>query len=126
MARAERAGCDAIVVTLDTTMLGWRPRDLDLAFPPFARGQGIAQYTSDDVFRRLVEERLAAPPEEPSPRPTPAALRTLFDIARSHPGPLLANLRSPVPRTAVQTYLDVFSRPSLTGWRSRAPTVSAR
>ncbi|WP_246186876.1 alpha-hydroxy-acid oxidizing protein [Microlunatus speluncae] len=113
VARAERAGCEAIVITLDTTMLGWRPRDLDLAFLPFARGQGIAQYTSDPVFRRLVEERLATPVEDESPRPTPAALRTLFDIARAHPGRLPANLRSPVPRAAVQTYLDVFSRPSL-------------
>ncbi len=113
VARAERSGCEAIVVTLDTTMLGWRPRDLDLAYLPFARGQGIAQYTSDPVFRRLVEERLADPPAEESPRPTPAAIRTLIDISRSHPGRLAANLRSPIPRAAVQTYLDVFSRPSL-------------
>lgn len=53
--RAESVGCDAVVVTLDTTMLGWRPRDLDLGHLPFARGIGIAQYTSDPVFRRLVE-----------------------------------------------------------------------
>ncbi|MCF6746709.1 lactate 2-monooxygenase [Blastococcus sp. KM273128] len=58
--RAEQAGCDALVVTLDTTMLGWRPRDLDLGHLPFALGKGIAQYTSDPVFRRLVEERAAA------------------------------------------------------------------
>ena len=57
--RAEAAGCDALVVTLDTTMLGWRPRDLDLGHLPFALGKGIAQYTSDPVFRRLVEERAA-------------------------------------------------------------------
>ena len=53
-----RSGCDGVVVTLDTTMLGWRPRDLDLGHLPFAAGKGIAQYTSDPVFRRLVEERL--------------------------------------------------------------------
>ncbi|HZE38790.1 MAG TPA: alpha-hydroxy-acid oxidizing protein, partial [Stackebrandtia sp.] len=49
VARAEAAGCGAIVVTLDTHMLGWRPRDLDAGYLPFARGQGIAQYTSDPV-----------------------------------------------------------------------------
>ena len=58
--RAEACGCEAIVVTLDTTMLGWRPADLDNAFLPFAHGQGIAQYTSDPVFRSM----LARPPEE--------------------------------------------------------------
>ena len=49
--RAEQCGCTAIVLTLDTTMLGWRTRDLDLAWLPFMRGMGIAQYTSDPVFR---------------------------------------------------------------------------
>jgi lactate 2-monooxygenase len=51
--RAEACGCEAIVVTLDTTILGWRPRDLEPAFLPFLRGKGLAQYTSDPVFRRL-------------------------------------------------------------------------
>ncbi|GGB31101.1 oxidoreductase [Sphingomonas metalli] len=58
--RAEAAGCDAIVVTLDTTLLGWRPVDLDNGFLPFLKGQGIAQYVSDPVFRAM----LARPPEE--------------------------------------------------------------
>src|SRR5262245_30559497 len=49
--RAESCGCDAIVLTLDTTMLGWRPRDLDLGSLPFLEGKGIAQYTTDPVFR---------------------------------------------------------------------------
>jgi lactate 2-monooxygenase len=38
--RAEACGCEAIVVTLDTTMLGWRTRDLDLGWLPFLRGMG--------------------------------------------------------------------------------------
>ncbi len=58
--RAEAIGCRAIFITLDTLVLGWRPRDLDIGFSPFLRGQGIAQYTSDPVFRGL----LAQPPEE--------------------------------------------------------------
>lgn len=58
--RAEACGCKAIFITLDTTILGWRPRDLDLGFLPFLKAQGIAQYTSDPAFRAM----LPAPPEE--------------------------------------------------------------
>jgi lactate 2-monooxygenase len=58
--RAEAAGYAAIVVTLDTLILGWRPRDLRNAYLPFRQGEGIAQFTSDPVFREL----LSVPPEE--------------------------------------------------------------
>lgn len=58
--RAEACGCKAIFITLDTTVLGWRPRDLDAGYLPFIRGKGIAQYTSDPVFRAT----LAQTPEE--------------------------------------------------------------
>jgi lactate 2-monooxygenase len=58
--RAEACGCQAIFLTLDTTILGWRPRDLDLGFLPFLKGQGIAQYTADPAFRAM----LAQSPEE--------------------------------------------------------------
>jgi lactate 2-monooxygenase len=54
--RAEACGCEAIVVTLDTTMLGWRTRDLELGYLPFLQGRGIAQYTSDPVFRAMLGE----------------------------------------------------------------------
>jgi lactate 2-monooxygenase len=54
VARAERAGFKAIVVTLDTLRLGWRDRDLANAFLPFVRGAGIGQFVSDPVFRSLV------------------------------------------------------------------------
>src|SRR5829696_7601452 len=95
VARAEASGCDALVVTLDTTMLGWHPRDLDLGHLPFAQGKGIAQYTSDPVFRRLVEQRASAPPtgaagasaeRDRQPRPTVAAVRALVGMARAWPG----------------------------------------
>jgi isopentenyl diphosphate isomerase/L-lactate dehydrogenase-like FMN-dependent dehydrogenase len=49
--RAEQAGYRALVVTVDTWQLGWRPRDLDTAYLPFLQGQGIANYTSDPAFR---------------------------------------------------------------------------
>jgi L-lactate dehydrogenase (cytochrome)/lactate 2-monooxygenase len=115
--RAEASGAQAIVVTLDTHMLGWRPRDLDAAFLPFIHGQGIAQYTSDPVFRELVAARVQNPPAVISkPRITPAAIRTLRDMTRNYPG---GTLRSPEPRAAVETFLEVFSRSSLT-WENLA------
>ena len=58
--RAEAAGYQAIVLTVDTWSLSWRPRDLQLAHSPFLHAQGIANYLSDPVFRA----RLDAPPEE--------------------------------------------------------------
>jgi len=58
--RAEQAGYSAIIVTLDTTMLGWRERDLDYPFLPFLQSQGLANYMRDPVFR----SRLAAAPDE--------------------------------------------------------------
>jgi lactate 2-monooxygenase len=58
--RAERAGYQALVVTLDTSMLGWRERDLRHAYLPFLHGQGLANYFSDPVFRAL----LSQPPEQ--------------------------------------------------------------
>jgi lactate 2-monooxygenase len=60
VARAEDAGFGAIVVTVDTPMLGWRERDLRKAYLPFLTGEGCAQFFSDPVFR----SRLERPPEE--------------------------------------------------------------
>jgi lactate 2-monooxygenase len=61
--RAERCGCSAIVLTLDTLHLGWRDRDLrNHAFLPFLGARGIAQFTSDPVFRSRLEE---TPEENP-------------------------------------------------------------
>lgn len=58
--RAEAAGWSAIVVTLDTLTLGWRPRDLTIASFPQLRGLCLANYFTDPVFR----SRLEVPPEE--------------------------------------------------------------
>src|SRR4051794_30498493 len=54
--RAEAAGYGAIVVTLDTFMLAWRPRDLAGAYLPFLRGVGTQQYFSDPVFLAGLEK----------------------------------------------------------------------
>ncbi|HEY2202631.1 MAG TPA: lactate 2-monooxygenase [Solirubrobacteraceae bacterium] len=55
VARAERAGYSAIVVTLDTWLLGWRPADLSEAFLPFLWGEGNRNYLEDPVFQELLE-----------------------------------------------------------------------
>ncbi|MBA3729542.1 MAG: alpha-hydroxy-acid oxidizing protein [Sphingomonas sp.] len=60
VARAEAAGFKAIVVTLDTWVTGWRPRDLNTANFPQLRGAVLANYTSDPIFRAS----LARSPEE--------------------------------------------------------------
>ena len=57
--RAEACGSKGIVLTVDTTLLGWRTGDMDIAYLPFLLGKGIAQYTSDPVFRDLVEQEIA-------------------------------------------------------------------
>ena len=108
--RAEACGCEAIVVTLDTKMLGWRSRDLDFAHLPFATGRGIAQYTSDPVFRSIVEPAAV----ERSGRPTPSAIRALVQATRSYPGSFRENLRSGAGVAAVRKVMEVYSRPSLT------------
>ncbi len=114
--RAEAAGCSAIVVTLDTTMLGWRPRDLDRGYLPFALGDGLAQYTSDPVFRRLAEaDRAPGPADRPRVTEIPVLLRS---VARM----MSATGRPPAAaRAIVQAFLRTYSRPSLT-WAD-LPTV---
>jgi len=58
--RAEAAGYGAIVVTVDTFVPGWKPRDLQQAWLPFLEGSGNANYLRDPVFRAGLER----PPEE--------------------------------------------------------------
>jgi lactate 2-monooxygenase len=67
--RAERAGYSALVVTLDTNILGWRERDLQHGYLPFMLGQGLANYFSDPVFRGLLAQ---------SPEQNPAAAIQLW------------------------------------------------
>ena len=58
--RAEAAGYAALVVTLDTWVTGWRPRDLNASNFPQLRGAVLENYFSDPVFR----SKLAKPPQE--------------------------------------------------------------
>ncbi|MEO5875982.1 MAG: lactate 2-monooxygenase [Streptosporangiaceae bacterium] len=54
LARARASGYTALVVTLDTFTMAWRPRDLDAAYLPFLRGIGVQNYFSDPVFREAL------------------------------------------------------------------------
>ena len=60
ISRAEKAGYRALVVTLDTWVTGWRPRDLNTANFPQLRGHVLQNYFTDTVFRGMLD----APPEE--------------------------------------------------------------
>jgi lactate 2-monooxygenase len=53
--RAEAAGYGAIVLTVDTFIPGWKPRDLQQAWLPFLNGMGVANYFQDPVFRAGLE-----------------------------------------------------------------------
>ncbi|KQL32910.1 lactate 2-monooxygenase [Bacillus sp. FJAT-25509] len=48
--RAEANGYEAIVITLDTSIMGWREKDIENAYLPFLQGQGIGNYLEDPVF----------------------------------------------------------------------------
>jgi len=127
VSRAEACNCDALVVTLDTTLLGWRTRDLDLAHLPFLLGQGIAQYTSDPVFRASLAE---VPDDGPRPAINGTTLKNVLAAARSYPGSSLRALTSGQALAAVRQFIATYSRPNLTwadlAWlrkRTRLPIV---
>lgn len=50
--RAEKAGFEAVMVTLDTALLGWRERDLQNVFFPGTNGIGLSNYFTDPVFQK--------------------------------------------------------------------------
>jgi lactate 2-monooxygenase len=109
--RAEKSGCTAIVVTLDTKWLGWRARDLDMAYLPFLEGKGIAQYTSDPVFLRIMEE----PEETPKRKITWQVLGGLVKMVNAFPGgSFFTKLASGKPIRAVRKFVNIYSNPELT------------
>jgi len=70
--RAEAAGYEALVVTVDNNALGWRERDIGDGYLPFLDGEGVANYFADEAFRDLLDE----PPEEAELQ----AIRTFIDV----------------------------------------------
>jgi lactate 2-monooxygenase len=111
--RAEEINCEAIVLTLDTTMLGWRTRDLDLSYLPFLEGKGIAQYTTDSVFLKMLEEQNEAAPVER--KITMQSIQGLISMVNRFPGKgFIKKLRSGKPVKAVQQFISTYSNPSVT------------
>lgn len=111
--RAEACGCNALVVTLDTTLLGWRTRDLDVAYLPFLEGKGIAQYTSDPVFQKLIDE-----PDDSQPIKRNVTLQSLFGLismVNNYPGNgFFSKLKSGRPLKAVRKFVSIYSNPATT------------
>jgi lactate 2-monooxygenase len=68
LARAKAAGFSALVVTLDTFILAWRPRDLSRGYLPFLHRMGLANYERDPAF-------LAGLDKSPDEDPTSSVLR---------------------------------------------------
>ena len=70
--RAEEAGYDGIVVTVDAPILGWRERLIERGYYPFLNGDGVANYFSDPEFRSQLDKL----PEED----TETAVQHFLDI----------------------------------------------
>ena len=112
--RAKAAGYTHLVITLDTTLLGWRPLDLDRGYSPFLENKGLANYTSDPVFRRKSPQ-----PPEAAPLATGIQFAGIFQnpglsweklplIRANWDGPiLLKGIQSPADaRRAVEEKID--------------------
>jgi len=111
--RAEKCGCSAIVVTLDTTMLGWRTRDLEIGYLPFMEGKGIAQYTSDPVFQRLLDEPEVT--EQINRKINWQSVNGLIAMVNNYPGNgFVSKLKSGRPIKAVRKFVSMYSNPAVT------------
>ncbi len=105
--RAEKCGCEAIAVTLDTTLLGWRPRDLDAAYLPFLRGLGLGQYLSDPVFRSKI------PPSPPETGVRPRGFDLISTALSLRRKGKQFGLSMQQMRAAVAHFTATYSRPDL-------------
>jgi lactate 2-monooxygenase len=106
--RADDCGCEAIVLTLDTTLLGWRPRDLDLGYLPFLRGMGLAQYLSDNVFRSKI------PASPPATGFKPRGIKIVQSALSLKRKGKEFGLSMQQMRCAVAHFVATYSRPDLT------------
>lgn len=115
LSRAESCKCDAIVVTLDTTSLGWRPKDLELGYLPFLRGLGLAHYYSDPVFQYLVNQNMKNDnlKEDSNNRVSLSSICNLVRLCNKYPGSFKSNLLTGRAITAVRTFTNIYMRPEL-------------
>jgi L-lactate dehydrogenase (cytochrome) len=112
LARAKAAGFTALVITVDTRNLAWRPRDLDQAFQPFLRGIGIQNYLTDPAF----QASLAALASADSPA-LASANRASANPASANPAsanPASANPASAELAAAILQFTRIFGDRTLT------------
>jgi len=93
LSRARAAGCTALVVTLDTFTMAWRPLDLDAGFLPFVTGTGNALGFSDETFRRRFAEAEDGETPEDNPVAASRAWTTELFSGGAHEWSDLATLR---------------------------------
>lgn len=110
--RAEQTGAQALVITLDTTLLGWRNRDLNDAYLPFLHGKGIAQYTSDPVFKKIAESNLEMTPS----KPTLNSISNLIKASINLPGSFKENISGKALKQ-IRTFTQIYSRADL-DWKA--------
>ena len=108
--RAAAIDCSAIVITLDTTLLGWRLRDLSLGYNPFIMGKGIAQYYSDPVFNALPDPVIT---DAPKPPLTLDLIRNLISLNQRIPGGFLHNFTSGSAMKAARKFTAIFNNPGI-------------
>jgi lactate 2-monooxygenase len=111
--RAEAGGCRAIVVTLDTQVLGWRPRDLDLGFSPSKMLSGIGNYITDPVFNSLLDELIRSAEKSKKPSITLKTLATVLIMSYRYPGSFFTNLNTLRAVKAISLFSQLLSKPGL-------------
>jgi isopentenyl diphosphate isomerase/L-lactate dehydrogenase-like FMN-dependent dehydrogenase len=121
--RAEAAGYQALVVTLDTWLLAWRPRDLQGAYLPFLKSVGIANYLADPVFRSTLEK---SPEDDPQGRGRPVRRRLLEpDGHLGRPAFLRETTKLPILLKGILHPTTRARRASTASTGSSSPTTAA-
>lgn len=90
--RAEACGCSALLITVDTKTLGWRTESMEIGYSPSQDYSSIAQYTSDPVFNRLVDEQERAGIPVVIPKLTPTLIKNFIRMSWLAPGSFWKNL----------------------------------
>lgn len=107
--RAEKCNCKAIVLTVDTTLLGWRAKDLSLAYLPFLKGFGISQYTSDPVFKNYIKNGWKGEIQNNTkPKMNFQTVGHIYKLKSNYKGTLKDAMR------AVQLFTQIYTNPALT------------
>lgn len=108
--RAEACGCSALLITIDTKVLGWRTTDLNLGYSAAETFSGVAQFISDPIFQDLLEKYT---PPATRPQLTFTLLKNIFKICWKAPGGFFNNLRSLKAIKTINLVSSLFSKPSL-------------